>query len=213
MKYLYRILLIILIFNCFTQRSYSVTNFQQTIVTKVPSAVNISTYNQSLAIGNIDPQTGMLSSPSASFNIQTNGEDVNYTYTVQAKVSTSNSGDVNAYLQNSNSAYIILGNIASSNLPDINAINDIKSGTPTIAENPNAIAYPITNILTNIESATITNNPTDGDLCYSVKMGESQSGNLVQNLGSTPLPNTYSLSNDRAGTYQAVITFTANRNP
>lgn len=213
MKYLYRILLIVLIFNCFTQRSNSATNFQQTIITTVPSAVNISAYNQSLSKGNIAPQTGMSSSPSASFNIQTNGEDYNYTYTVRAKVSTSDGGEVNAYFQNSNTDYIVLGNVSSSNLPDTNSINNIKSGTPIVDENPNAIAYPITNTITNIESATMTNDSAYEDICYSVKMGNSQNGNLVQTLGSTPLSNTYSLSNDRAGTYQAVITFTANRNP
>lgn len=213
MKYLLKIMTILLITSSIAQQSYSATNFQQTIVTTVPSAVNISAYNQSLSNGNIAPQTGISSSPSASFNIQTNGEDYNYIYTVQAKVSTSNSGDINAYFQNSNSDYIILGNISLSNLPNTNSINNIKSGTPTIDENPNAIAYPITNTLTNIESATMTNNLANGDLCYSVKMGNSQNGSLIQTLGSAPLPNTYSLSNDRAGTYQAVVTFTANRNP
>lgn len=59
----------------------------------------------------------------------------------------------------------------------------------------------------------MTNNSAYGGLCYSVRMGDSQNGNLVQTLGTTPLTNTYSISNDRAGTYQAVITFTANRNP
>lgn len=213
MKYLYRILIIVMIFNCFIQQSYSATTFQQTIVTDIPSAVNISAYNQSLSKGNIDPQTGISSFPSASFNIKTNGEDYNYTYILQAKVTTSNSGEINAYFQSSNSDYIILGNISSSNLPDTNSINNIKNGTPIIDENPNAIAYPITNTLTNIDSATMTNNTANGDLCYTVKMGTSQNGNLVQTLGANPLTNTYSLSNDRAGTYQAVITFTANRNP
>lgn len=213
MKYLFKIMTILLIFNCFAPHSYSATNFQQTIVTTVPAAVNISAYNQSLSKGTIAPQTGISSSPSASFNIKTNGEDCNYTYIVQAKVSTSNSGDVNAYFKNSNRDYIILGNVSSSNIPNTNSINNIKSGTPTSSGNPNAIAYPITNTLTNIESATMTNNSAYGGLFYSVNMGNSQNGNLVQTLGANPLTNTYSISNDRAGTYQAVITFTANRNP
>lgn len=213
MKYLFKIMTILLIFNCFATHSYSTTNFQQTIVTTVPAAVNISAYNQSLAKGTIAPQTGISSSPSASFNIKTNGEDCDYTYIVQAKVSTSNSGDVNAYFKNSNRDYIILGNVSSSNIPNTNSINNIKSGTPTSSGNPNAIAYPITNTLTNIESATMTNNSAYGGLCYSVNMGNSKNGNLVQTLGANPLTNTYSISNDRAGTYQAVITFTANRNP
>ena len=165
MKYLFKIMTILLIFNSFASQSYSATNFQQTIVTTVPSAVNISAYNQSLSKGTITPQTGFSSPPSASFNIKKNGEDCDYTYIVQAKVSTSNSGEVNAYFQNSNKNYIILGNVSLSNLPSINSINNIKSGTPISSSNANAIAYPVTNILTNIESATMTNNTAYGGGC------------------------------------------------
>lgn len=213
MKYLFKIMTIIALLNISVAKTYCATTFQQTLVTTIPAAVNISAYNQSLSKGTIAPQTGISSSPSASFNIKTNGEDCNYTYIVQAKVSTSNSGDVNAYFKNSNRDYIILGNVSSSNLPNTNSINNIKSSTPTASGNPNAIAYPITNMLTNIESATMTNNSAYGGLCYSIKMGDSQNGNFVQTIGASPLVNTYSISNDRAGTYQAVITFTANRNP
>ncbi len=145
------------------------------------------------------PQTGNSSFPSASFNIKTNGENCNYTYVMQAKLTTSNGGDVNAYFKNSNRDYIILGNVSSSNLPNTNSINNIKSGTPTATNNPNAIAYPINNILTNIDSATMVNNSTSGGLCYSIDMGNSQNGNIVQTLGAIPLTNTYSISNDRAG--------------
>lgn len=213
MKYLLKLMTITFMLNNLTLPSYSATTFQQTIVTTVPAAVNISAYNQSLAKGSIAPQTGISTSPSASFNIKTNGEDCNYSYIVQAKVTTSNNGEVNAYFKNSNRDYIILGNISSSNIPNSNSINNIKGGTSTTSANANAIAYPVTNMLTNIESATLTNNPTCGGLCYSVKMGNSQNGNFVQTIGSTPLTNTYSITNDRAGTYQAIITFTANRNP
>ena len=213
MKYLSKLMICITMLIVCSNKSYSATSFQQTIVTTIPSAVNISAYNQSLAKGSIAPQTGISTSPSASFNIKTNGEDCNYNYIVQAKLSTSNSRDVNAYSKISNRDYIILGNVSSGNYPNINAVNNIKSGTPTAAGNPNVIAYPINNILTNIDSATMVNNSAYGGLCYSVKMGNSQNGNFVQSIGSVPLNNTYSISNDRAGTYQAIVTFTANRNP
>lgn len=213
MKYLLKLMVIIILLNICTVKTYSATTFQQTIVTTVPAAVNISAYNQSLSKGTISAQTGVSSSPSASFNIKTNGDDCNYLYTLQAKLLTSNAGEVNAYFKNANKDYIILGNVTSSNLPSTNSINNIKSISPQTLENPNAIAYPINNVLTNIESATMINNPSDGGLAYSIKMGNSQNGNIVQTIGSNPLPNTYSISNDRAGTYQAIITFTANRNP
>lgn len=213
MKYLFILMAIIFILDICILQAYSATNFQQTIVTNVPSAVNISAINQSLSKGSIAPQTGNSTSPSATFNIKTNGEDCNYTYTMQAKVYSSDNGEVNAYFKNSNREYIILGNISSSNTPNINSINNIKSGTPNSSENPNAIAYPITNMLTNIESASMVNCSTTNGLCYSIKMGNSQNGNIRQTIGASPLSNTYSISNDRAGTYQAVITLTANRNP
>ena len=212
-KYLSKIIVVFYILSICTLESYSATNCQQTILTTVPSAINISAYNQSLSKGSIAPQTGNSTSPSASFNIKTNGEDCNYTYIVQAKVNTSDNGEVNAYFKNSNRDCIILGNVSSQNLPKNTSISNIKNGASNVSGNPNAIAYPLTNTLSNIESATMTNNTSYGGLCYVVKMGNSQNGNFVQTIGAAPISNTYSISNDRAGTYQAVITFTANRNP
>ena len=213
MKYLFKQTAILFILNSFVTPTFCATNFQQTIVTTVPAAVNISAINQSLSKGSIAPQTGISTSPSASFNIKTNGEDCNYTYIAQAKLYTSDGGEVSAYVKNSNREYIILGNISTSNYPTLRSINNIKSGSPITSDNPNAIAYPITNNLSSIDSSTMVNNSAYGGLCYSIKMGNSQNGNIVQTLGATPLVNTYSISNDRAGTYQAIITLTANRNP
>lgn len=213
MKHSLKLILIILMLNCCKTHSLCATTFQQSIVTSVPAAVNVSAYNQSLSKGTINPQTGVSSSPSASFNIKTNGEDCNYTYTMQAKVATSSNGDVNAYFKNSNRDYIILGNISGANLPNLASVNNIKSSLPTASANSNAIAYPVNNILSNIQSANLVNNPACQGLCYRINMGNSQNGNIVQTLGANPLTSTYSISNDRAGTYQAVITISANRNP
>lgn len=213
MKYLLKTISTILLLNCCTMSSFCATTYQQSLITTIPAAVNISAYNQSLSKGTINPQTGVSSSPSASFNIKTNGEDCNYTYTMQAKVLTSGNGDANAYFRNSNRDYIILGNVSGSHLPSLSAVNNIKSSTPVASNNANVIAYPITNTLANIQSANMTNNQLCQGLCYVIRMGNSQNGNIVQTLGSAPYANTYSISNDRAGTYQAVITISANRNP
>lgn len=212
MKLAKKIVSTVILTNC-SLISFGATSFKQVIVTTVPSAVNISAYNQSLSKGNISPQTGISSSPSASFNIKTNGEDCNYTYSVQAKLSTADNGDVNAYVKKGNKEYLILGNISSGNFPSLQSVNDIKNNNPTFENNANAIAYPIKNILNNIESASIRNNPNYNGIHYAIKMGNSQNGNFVQSIDSNPLINTYSITNDRAGTYQAIITFTANRNP
>ena len=88
-----------------------------------------------------------------------------------------------------------------------------RSSAPAELNNANVIAYPITNALTNVQSANMTNNQLCQGLCYVIRMGNSQNGNIVQTLSAVPLKNTYSVANDRAGTYQAVITISANRNP
>lgn len=195
------------------QCCYGATTFQQQITTTVPAAVNITAINTAAAQGTIDAQTGNSSSPAASFRLQTNGTDAKYTYVVQASLLSAGGSGVNAYAQISSQGYILLGNNSPSMYPTTAAINNIKSGTPTASNNANVIAYPVTNTLNNLGSATLTNNAAYGGLCYIITTGTSSNGTLIQTLGAAPLSNTYSISNDRAGVYQAVVTFTANRNP
>lgn len=192
---------------------YGASTLQQTITTTIPAAVNVTAINTSASKGTINPQTGNSSSPSASFQLETNGNDSNYTYVVQAKLFTSGGTQANAYAQIGGQGYLLLGNNTPANYPTISAINNIKSGTPTASSNANVIGYPVTNTLSNLDSITLTNNSAYGGLCYIVQTGCSQKGTLSQVLGAVPLTNTYSISNDKAGTYQAIITFTANRNP
>lgn len=204
---------ICIIYSLLTSCCYAATTLQHTITTTVPAAVNVTAINTSAAQGTINPATGVSSSPAASFRLQTNGADTNYTYVVQASLITTGGTTTNAYAQIASQGYILLGNNAVAKYPTTTAVNDIKGGTPTAANNANVIAYPVTNTLNNLASATLTNNSTYGGLCYIVKTGTSKDGTLVQTVGSNPLANTYSISNDRAGVYQAVVTFSANRNP
>lgn len=194
-------------------KAYGLAEFQQTILTTVPAAVNVTAINTALAQGTIDPETGMSTSPSASFRLQTNGADTNYDYVLTAVLNTSDSGNVNAYYQSGRTVYLLLGNVAASNIPSASAVNNIKGGSPVLAQNANVIAYPVTNTLTNLSSATATNIATFAGLCYIIKTGASKDGTIQQTIGATPLANTYSVTTDRAGTYQAVLTFTANRKP
>lgn len=197
----------------FQSACFGAATFQQTLTTTIPAAVNVTAINTAAAAGTINASTGNSSSPSASFRLQTNGADTNYTYVVQAKLLTSGGNQTNAYAQIGGTGYILLGNNSSSNYPTPAAVNNITGGTPASANNANVIAYPITNTLTNLSSATLTNNTAYGGLCYIVKTGTSKDGTLTQTLGAGPLANTYSISNDRAGVYQAIVTFSANRNP
>lgn len=202
------VLCILLMPGCF-----GATTFQQTLTTTVPAAVSVTAINTSASQGTIEPAAGISSSPAASFRLQTNGADSNYTYVVQSSLLTAGGTSVNAYAQIASNGYILLGNNSPALYPAAAAVNNIKSGTPSAANNANVIAYPITNTLTNLSSAALTNNPAYGGLCYIIQTGTSRNGTLVQTVGSTPLANTYSITNDRAGVYQAVVTFSANRNP
>ncbi len=206
LKYLYIVLIILA-----SPKAFGLADSQQTIQTVVPAAVDVSSINTSAASGTINPETGVSSAPYATFQIQTNGDDDKYDYILTAKINTSDSGNVNAYSQNGSTAYLLLGNI--TNLPTVSVINDIKTNSPTLANNKNVIAYPITNTLTNLSSATLTNNATYGGLCYVIKTGSNQKGTIKQAIGTTPMNNTYSSITDTAGTYQAVLTLTANRKP
>lgn len=192
-------------------KAFGLAEFQHTIQTIVPSAVDVSSINTSAASGTINPETGVSSAPYATFQIQTNGDDDKYEYILTAKVNTSDSAQVNAYSQNGSAAYLLLGNI--TNLPTSSAINDIKTNSPTLTNNKNVIAYPITNTLTNLSSATLTNNTAYGGLCYVIKTGSSQKGTIKQAIGTAPMSNTYSAIIDTAGTYQAILTLSANRKP
>ncbi len=213
MKNLIKILILNIVFLSTVPCCKSATSFQQTITTTVPAAVNVTAINTAAASGTIDAATGNSSSPSASFQLQTNGDDTKYTYVVQAKLLTTGGVQTNAYAQVSSQGYIMLGNNTPAYYPTLTAVSNITGGTPSAASNPNVIAYPVTNTLNNLSSATLTNNALYGGLCYIVKTGTNRNGSLVQTLGAAPLSNTYSIGDDRAGVYQAVVTFTANRNP
>lgn len=194
-------------------KASAIATFVQTIATTVPPAVNVTSLNPSQAQGTINAQTGNSSSPSVSFQIQTNGTDANYTYVVQSTLLTTGGVNVNAYSQIGAQGYLMLGNNNPTLYPTAVGVTNITAGTPAPALNPNVIAYPITNSLNNLSSATLSTNVLYGGLYYLIKTGTSQNGTITQTLGAAPLGNTYSIQNDRAGTYQAVLTFTANRNP
>lgn len=194
-------------------KAFGLAEFQQTIRLNVPPAVNVLSLNPSASTGTIAPQTGNSSSPAATFSLQSNGRDANYNYVVSAKLLTTGGTFVNAYSQNNSQPYILLGNNTPANYPTTASVSNITGGSPIASQNANVIAYPITNTLNNLNSVNFVNNPAYGGLCFVATTGNSQRGNLTQTLGTTPLSGTYSINNDLAGTYQAVVTFTANRRP
>lgn len=80
--------LVLLLSLLFCNVCFGATTFQQTLTTTVPASVNVTAINTASANGTIDATTGNSSSPMASFRLQTNGADSNYTYVVQAKLLT-----------------------------------------------------------------------------------------------------------------------------
>lgn len=213
MKLQIKILFSIIFLFSVSLKASAVATFVQTIRTNVPSAVNVTSLNPSQAQGTINAQTGNSSSPSVSFQLQTNGADDDYKYVLQSTLLTTGGVNVNAYAKIGTQGYLMLGNNNPTLYPTAAGVSNITAGTPTASLNPNVIAYPVTNLLTNLASATLSTSATYGGLYYSIKTGTSQNGTIQQTLGVAPLANTYSIQNDRAGTYQAVLTFTANRNP
>lgn len=206
------LVLIILTVICLCPRAFGATQFQQTIQTTIPGAVNISAVNPSSASGTINPSNGASSSPSVNFSLQTNGTDENYTFVVTATLSTNEGTNTNAYAQINSQPYILLGNNSPSYYPTTGAVNNVVDSNPSVIQNANVIAYPLATTISNFSSATLTTNSTYGGLCYLVTIGDSQNGALTQTLGTSPLENTYSC-HDIAGIYQADVTFSAYANP
>lgn len=192
--------------------SWGASTLSQTMITTCPPAVNVTAINPSLASGTIDPNTGNNTGLQGQFQLQTNGADSNYNYVLQATVATTGGVNTNALFVSGSTPYIIMGNNNLALMPTVAAIANIKS-SPTQGGNPNSIAYPTNVGVTNLQSATLTNNATYGGYYYKILTGASQNGTAAQSVSSAPLANTYYVGEDRPGTYQAVLTFSALRLP
>ncbi|HIS36271.1 TPA: hypothetical protein IAC10_06530 [Candidatus Scatousia excrementigallinarum] len=97
----------------------------------------------------------------------------------------------------------MLGN--KEHLPDSAAAADIASGAPS--KNPDIIAYPV------INGSYIRPLNYKGELCCRVLSRGEQEMNVSQTVSSNPLGSTYSIDEDRAGVYEAVITLNIYKKP
>lgn len=208
--------LLFLIFTVFAAAGFSPTaaeavNLTQTIRSIVSPAVQIAPINPGSTLGSIDPQTGNVSAISSSFSLKTNGISGAYDFVLTSLVRTTGGVQVNAYAKNGTNYYIILGNNASVIYPTAAAVTNIKSGTPVAASNANAIAYQVLSSVTGFDSIQPQNDSAYGGIYFQVEKGSAQQGTVVQALQAAPLVNTYSSSDDRPGTYEAVVTLSAYR--
>lgn len=183
-----------------TAKAFGDASVEQMLNTSVPPAVAIEK-TASLENGSINPETGTHTGLSASFKIQTNGTDEDYDFIVGAKINTMD-GEVSGYTEN---GALLFTN--TTVLPTSSAVNNAKVGGK---DNRNVIAYPITMNITDPMSVTYdSSRATDeGNGCYVIKINSANEGTLTQNVGGTPVANTYSIGQDEAGTYKATVYLT-----
>lgn len=184
-----------------TEKAFGYAEVEQTVKLSVQPAVSIEK-KVSVESGTINARTGAHSGLNASFLLQTNGSDEEYDFIVGSKIMVSDGAEVSAYTDN---GALIFGNVTV--LPTLSAVNDIKQAGKN---NKNVIAYPIDMTITNsMEVDYQANKVTEEGLgCYTVLVKDSAEGTVTQTVGTTPVPDTFSLA-DEAGVYKSTVYFTA----
>lgn len=191
-----------------TVKAYATAEAVQTLSVSAQPAVAIEK-TTSLEIGEITPATGTHSGLNASFNLQTNGTDDDYIFIVGSKITSYGGEEVSAY--SNDGQYLLFGRYGEEEyLPTAEAISNAKAGG---SNNPNVIAYPISEMsitspmTVQYDSSQETGEGTTG--CYVVKVNGATEGTLRQVIGGTPASGTYKVGQDMAGSYRAVVYFTA----
>ncbi len=179
-----------------------VTDSMLTVI--IPSAAVVNNVPSSINNSSINPQTGSHTGLGAVFAVKTNGDDNSYDFVLSSSITTA-AGEKNGYFLKDGNLYLILAN--KEHLPDLNSLVDISSGTPQ--KNKNMIAYQI---MKNADFQTIYQN-YNGILCCKFLSAGKQNFNVFQQIVNTPLSGTYSLDDDGAGIYEAVITLNIYRKP
>ena len=191
-----------------TVQAFASTSVVQTLNVSVQPTVAITKNSNSLETGEIDPLTGTHSGLSASFNLQTNGTDDDYIFIVGSKITAYGGQEVSAYTTDGKG--LLFGRIDTEEyMPSAEAIENAKTGGNN---NPNVIVYPISNMTITApmtiqyDSAQATD---EGTGCYVVKVNSGTEGVLTQVISGTAVSNSYSVGQDSAGQYKAVVYFTA----
>lgn len=174
------------------------------LVTIVPSAAVVKSVPGIKNNSVIDPQNGFHSGLEAVFDIKTNGDDSAYDFVLSSAIETSQ-GVKNGYFLKDGKLYLMLSN--KDRLPLSSAAVDIVSGSPE--NNPNIIAYPVVNL----SGGEFKIQNYNGELCCRIFSGGQQEMTVAQYIGSTPLTRTYSIEQDSAGMYEAVLTLNIYRKP
>lgn len=174
------------------------------LVTIVPSVAVVKSVSGIKNNSVIDPQNGFHSGLEAVFDIKTNGDDSAYDFVLSSAIETSQ-GVKNGYFLKDGKLYLMLSN--KDRLPLSSAAVDIVSGSPE--NNPNIIAYPVVNL----SGGEFKIQNYNGELCCRIFSCGQQEMTVAQYIGSTPLTRTYSIEQDSAGMYEAVLTLNIYRKP
>lgn len=144
--------------------------------------------------GNIDPSLkGKATTLTSSFKLQAN--DGATFFVVYSTIQVDGAQVKSAFDGNGN---LLFGN--TSILPTTDDVKNAKAG---VDGNANVIAYPFTLSGDNIKAESATSDKYEE--CYKVILEEPlEFGNLIQTVGGTPAPNTYS-TRDKAGIYKATV--------
>lgn len=198
------ILLILLIAAfCGLGQAYADVEVEQELDVDVLPTVTITKSAESVESGTLNSTNGSITGTGVKsvFTLQTNGTDDDYEFVMSSTIQV-DGNIVSAYTPHGD---ILFGNITV--LPTTEAVNNAKS---RLTGNANVIAYPVT-VLTegSMTSEFHYNNATYGDYYKIMVNNDQEQRKVTHRINSTPVTNSYNVSEDEAGTYQAIITFTS----
>ena len=180
-----------------TVEAFAYTEVGQTVVLSAQPAVSVKKESAKES-GTIKAQDGSHEGMNASFLLQTNGTDEDYDFIVGSNITLGESL-YSGFTKNGNLMFINM-----NTNPTSDAINDaIQEGY----QNANVIAYPFEVSVTAPMTASWGEHSTHGK-CYLIKVNDQSEGKIVQTVGGSPVPQSYKLGHDLAGSYQATVYIT-----
>ena len=184
--------------------AYAGTEEELLLGVKASPTISIEKNAASYENDTVNVETGRTSGNLKSvFTLQTNGTDDDYDL-IMTSTLTTDEGTVSAYGLNGGNPTLLFGNL--SNPPTSTDVTNAKAAGNY---NCNVIAYPISLIVSSPVTATYRQDySTYGD-CVVVKLNGNHSASVMQMVHPDSVAGTYVIGQDTAGTYKAIVTFTA----